>query len=340
MTASLWTAGLAPELDLVFPSCPNDPQMRESVSLWFFEENGRFAAPRMGIEAEAASWDDRLFQANFAAEGERVLVGPGKGPVPSAIDAEGRPAIIGAGPVTFQCIEPFRRWTARFDGAVADGRVSEQIARTLDPQKRMPLLFEIEMEMAVPAWGQVMGGDSAEAGFMGVGYRFEQLFRAKGTVMLDGESRAISGTGLRIHRQSVRQLEGFWGHCWQSAVFPDGRAFGYIAYPPREDGKPTYNEGYIWDGTRMIAARVVEAPWLRRIVPEGDDVSFVLESELGQTRIAGRTALSTFRVGNPDMGGLNLQQSGVLYDWDGQRAYGMIERSAHESLTEIITGAA
>jgi hypothetical protein len=338
MTASLWTAGLAPELDLVFPACPDNPQMRESVSVWFFEENGRFAAPRMGIEAEAASWDDRLFQANFAAEGERVLVGPGKGPAPSAIDAEGRPTIIGAGPVTFQCIEPFQRWTTRFDGTVADGHVSEQIAETLDPQKRVPLTFEIEMEMAVPAWGQVMGGDSEEAAFMGVGYRFEQLFRAKGMVTLDGESRAISGTGLRIHRQSVRQLEGFWGHCWQSAVFPDGRAFGYIAYPPREDGKPTYNEGYIWDGTRMIAAKVVKAPWLRRIVPQGDDVSLVLESELGQTRIAGKTALSTFRVGNPQMGGLNLQQSGVLYDWDGQQAYGMIERSAHESLTEIIRG--
>jgi hypothetical protein len=38
------------------------------------------------------------------------------------------------------------------------------------------------------------------------------------------------------------------------------------------------------------------------------------------------------------MGGLNLQQSGVLYDWDGQQAYGMIERSAHESLTTIGMG--
>jgi hypothetical protein len=27
-----------------------------------------------------------------------------------------------------------------------------------------------------------------------------------------------------------------------------GRAFGYIAYPPRPDGEPTFNEGYIFDG--------------------------------------------------------------------------------------------
>ena len=73
----------------------------------------------------------------------------------------------------------------------------------------------------------------------------------------------FTGTGLRIRRQGVRKLEGFWGHCWQSALFPSGRAFGYIAYPPRPDGEPTYNEGYIFSGDgELVPARVVEAPWL------------------------------------------------------------------------------
>ena len=85
----------------------------------------------------------------------------------------------------------------------------------------------------------------------------------------------------------------------------------------------------------MYAARAVKVPWLRRIVGQGDDVSVELESELGITRIDGVTALSTFRVGNPDIGGLNLQQGGARYSWDGQGSYGMIERSAHESLTTI-----
>ena len=61
----------------------------------------------------------------------------------------------------------------------------------------------------------------------------------------------------------MRKLAGFWGHCWQSALFPSGRAFGYIAYPPRPDGQPTFNEGYLFDGDGgLIPARVVEAPWL------------------------------------------------------------------------------
>jgi hypothetical protein len=56
---------------------------------------------------------------------------------------------------------------------------------------------------------------------------------------------------------------------------------------------------------------------------------------LGNTHIKGTTALCTFRIGNPDIGGLNLQQGGALFTWDGQSAYGMVERSSHESLTTI-----
>jgi hypothetical protein len=56
---------------------------------------------------------------------------------------------------------------------------------------------------------------------------------------------------------------------------------------------------------------------------------------LGITKIKGVTALNTFRVGNPDLLGLDLNQGGVHFTWDGQSAYGMMERSSHTSLTTI-----
>ena len=338
------SGGLSPDKDLVLPARPDNPEMRESTSIWLFADDGSFGLPRIGIEAEAKCWDDRMFQCNIAFADGRVLVGPGRGAPPSPIGADGRATVLGAGPLVFECIEPFKRWTVAFDGDAVDGHVAQQIAKTLDPDRRAPVKFAFEMEMATPAWVQdnsavdmskLSAAERADAESMGIGYRFEHLFRAHGSVTVDGQTRSITGTGLRIHRQSARPLGGFRGHCWQSALFPDGRAFGYIAYPPRDDGTIAYNEGYIWDGARMIPAKVVDAPWLRRIVPMGDDVSLVLESELGLTRIKGITTLSTFRVGNADIGGLNLQQSGVHYEWDGQFAYGMIERSAHESLTVI-----
>jgi hypothetical protein len=339
-----WSGGLAPEKDLVFAACPDDPQMRESVSLWLFEQNGEFAFPRLGIEAEAACWDDRLYQANFAFAGGRVLNGAGRGAAHPALGATGQPTVLGAGPLRCECLQPFRRWRIDYDGDAVDGTVAQQIARQLDPARRTPLRFEAVLEMAAPAWVQdntpeklatMTEAQRLEAGHMGIGYRIEQMFRATGRLWIDGGERPFEAVGSRIHRQSVRPLAGFRGHCWQSAVFPDGRAFGYIAYPPADDGSTPYNEGYIWQDGRMHPARAVNVPWLRRIVGEGDDVSLELESALGITRIEALSGLSTFRVGNPDIGGLNLQQGGARYRWGDQQAWGMIERSSPEQLTRI-----
>jgi hypothetical protein len=178
--------------------------------------------------------------------------------------------------------------------------------------------------------------EAANAQAMGLGYRLEHHFGAQGILEIDGEKRDFRGTGTRIHRQSIRRLEGFTGHCWLSALFPDGRAFGCLAYPPLPGSSEySYNDAVIYQDGRLIPARIVKAPFLRRIVARGDDASVELESELGITRIRGVTALSTFRINNPDMGGLNLQQGGALFTWDGQSAYGMVERSNHESLTTI-----
>lgn len=121
----------------------------------------------------------------------------------------------------------------------------------------------------------------------------------------------------------------FWGHAWQSTVFPSGRAFGYITYPERDDGKPTYNEGYLFDGDgELVAARIAQAPWLGTVEPKGEDVSVVIETDRGTTTIRGETVMSTFHGMVPDDGvGLVLQQAIVRYTWDGESANGMMERS-------------
>lgn len=339
------SGGLRPEQDLVLPRQPENPEMRESASLWLFEEKGDFGFPRMGIEAVASAWESHRFDVNIAFADGRVLRESGFGAVPSSIGPDGRPTRLGAGPLNFHCEDPFLRWRASFDGAAVDGHVSRQIRNAMDPGQRTSVRLDLEMTMVTPAWAQdnspdklagMTADEAADAGFMGIGYRFEQLFRGTGTLQIDDETRTFRGTGLRIHRQSVRPLGGFRGHCWQSALFPDGRAFGYIAYPPKEDGTESYNAGYLYQDGRMFPARAVTIPWLRNMVGQGDDVTLELESELGRTRIEGVSTLSTFRVGNPDIGGLDISQGGARYTWDGQSALGMIERSSHESLTTIV----
>ena len=345
MTPTQLSSCLALDKDYAFPSCPDDPEMRESTSIWLVEDNGAFAFPRCGVEAEAKCWDDRMFQVNLAFADGRVLIGPGRGGAHVPFGASGKPTIIGAGPIRFECLEQFKRWSVSFEGDAADGHVRDQMAQALDQTKRTPVKFDVALEMVTPAWVQETGtldfskmsaAEIADAQSMGIGFRFEHLFRANGTLEVDGIARAFKATGLRIKRQSARPLAGFRGHCWQSCLFPSGKAFGYIAYPPREDGSVTYNDGYVFDGSRMISAKVVDAPWLRRVVPSGDGVSLTLESELGLTRIAGETVLSTFRIGNPDLPGMmHLQQAAVRYTWGGETAFGMIERSDQAELIAI-----
>jgi hypothetical protein len=85
---------------------------------------------------------------------------------------------------------------------------------------------------------------------------------------------------------------------------------------------------------------VVEAPWLTKLQPLGEDVSVVLQTADGTVRIEGETVVSTHDITEPSdipadqLAKLAnwtfpaLQQAGVRYRWDDEEAYGMLERSS------------
>jgi hypothetical protein len=334
----------------MFAERPDNPEMRDSASFWVFDDRGQVGLPRIGIEAVATNWEAHGLQINVAFPDGRVYrlredadSWPVDGP-------DGKATVLGAGPLAFTCVEPFNVWTMTFDGQA----VQTSSADLAEGRKDGPLVdlqFEVEAKLAVPPW--VQGALQAEAsstlktsieGDLMGGPRYEQLFRATGAVRVGGAEHAFTGSGLRIRRQGVRRLEGFWGHCWQSALFGSGRAFGYIAYPPRPDGRPTFNEGYLYLGDSagdrdLVPARVVEAPWLTKLQPLGEDVSVVLETADATVRIEGETFLSTHDITDPSEMPADqlaklanwtfpaLQQAGVRYRWDGEETYGMLERS-------------
>jgi hypothetical protein len=341
------TGGLDPAREYMFAERPDNLEMRDSVSFWVFDDRGEVALPRIGIEAVGASWDAHSVQVNVAFPDGRVYRLREDGKSWPVEGPNGQPTVLGGGALAFTCVEPFNVWTMTFDGQA----VQTASADLVDGRKDGPLVdlqFEVEAKLAVPPWIQgALQADassalktSIEGDLMG-GPRYEQLFRATGAVRVGGAEHAFTGSGLRIRRQGVRRLEGFWGHCWQSALFPSGRAFGYIAYPPRPDGQPTFNEGYLFDGDgELIPARVVEAPWLTKLQPLGENVSVVLETADGTARIEGETVVSTHDITDPSEIPADqlaklanwtfpaLQQAGVRYRWDGEQTYGMLERSA------------
>jgi hypothetical protein len=338
------TGGIDPARELPFPQRPDNPEMRDSVSFWVFDDKGELGLPRVGIEAVASNWDAHQVQVNVAFPDGTVYRLREDVPSRPVDGPDGRPSVLGAGPLAFTCEREFDTWRMTFDGQA----MQTSSADLVEGRKTGPLVdvkFDVEAVLAVPPWVQgALDAESSEqlktslVGDLMGGPRYEQLFRATGSLDVGGEHRSFTGSGLRIRRQGVRKLEGFWGHCWQSALFGSGRAFGYIAYPPRPDGEPAFNEGYLFSGDgALIPARVVEAPWLRRLEPLGEDVSVVLESADGTVRIEGETILSTHDITSEipvETSALManwsfpaLQQAGVRYTWDGEQSIGMLERS-------------
>jgi hypothetical protein len=339
MTIDL-TGGMGDEREYVFATKPDDPEMRESVNAWIWDKDLTVGLPRVGVEAVGDHWDKHDVQVNIACADGRVLniFAPGEKHDPSG--ADGKPRVLGAGPLSFELVEPFKRWRVRIDGTANETSTQAQIDGWMPGPSEgagVPVALDLELTSAAPPWevgtlreeaGYVIANQE-EGDLMG-GPRFEQLFRATGRLRLGDDVHEIDGGGNRIRRTGVRRLAAFRGHVWQSSVFPSGRAFGVLTYPERTDGKPTLNEAFLFEGAGdLVPARVVKAPWLQDLEPKGQDVSVVIETEGGTTHaIKGQTALSTFMVMGPDVGGgFHLQQAIVEYTLDGETAPGMIERS-------------
>jgi hypothetical protein len=333
-------SGLPVEADIMLKDAPPPPfdWVREGTSAWVFDQAGQFGFPRLGVEAEPWTWENRFYQSNFVFADGRQLIALGRGPAPPILDRNGLPMIMGSGPLTMQCLEPFHRWRVNFDGMVVDTHVRNQLANTVNPGRQIPFKYEFEMTAVAPAnvmdhspakFFKFAKGKQRDAASVGLGWRFEQMMRCQGEMTVDGFTRAIRLAGSRIKRRSVRTESLFLrGHCWQAVVFPDGSAAGYEARPVHDDGQEPYNEGFIYKHGRLYHARATKVPWFRELTERGDDLSFELESELGSTRIEGVSEMTTYMLSSGKLHGLDLHQGGGRYTWGDQVAYGMVERSA------------
>jgi hypothetical protein len=337
------SAGLAASVDEVTAATPTDPQFREGTSIWVWDDAGRLSMPRLAIEVVGATWETaRQLTGNITLPEGRVLRIDAEAPALPAQDASGRPRVLGAGAMAFECLEPFVHWRFRYEGEALSLSVEEQIAgRALAGADRTglgsaPVSFDLDMRMTAPAWAQ---GSLGGKGFVPSEDRFEQLFKMTGQARIDGQYFDLSGGGLRVHRKGgARTPPGdFFGHSWHSAFFPSGRAFGVIHYHPRPDGSAKFCEGWVMheDG-QVLPAEIVGTPWIRDMRPRGEDVSFTFRTARGDVRIEGETHATTFTPARKTAEGetwlgasifTNLQQGTARYRWGDEEAFGMIERS-------------
>ena len=111
-----------------------------------------------------------------------------------------------------------------------------------------------------------------------------------------------------------------------------------MTFPPRRDGSPSYAEAFMFDGERMHPARIVDVRWLTAIEPDGGDASAIFRQRNSAPspsaaapmapptpcKVATRCSVGPAK-GEPNP--VTFHQGGAQYTWDGESAYGMIERS-------------
>ena len=330
------TGNINPEREFVLAERPLETGMRDAVNVWLQADDGSFGM-RLGVEALAEEWDAQDIWLDIAyADGRVISLRDRAAPHP-ALDKRGRPAIRAAGPLSFECVEPFRNWRVRFNGRAAEVTALDLIHEHWpDHPTQAEIQIDIEMTMAVPPWAPGSLSAAARAALQGeqgqfMSPRYEQLFNATGHLSVNGVQRSFGARGLRIRRQGARKFAGFSGHCWQSALFPSGKAFGFNVYPPGPDGTPSFSEGYIFTGAgELLPARVVEVPWLQRLAVSGDDVSCTLETDRGRISIRGVSFANTRSRAHSVLPAdfPIVQQSHVLYQWNNEITFGMLERSS------------
>jgi hypothetical protein len=308
-----------------------DVGMREAVSMWLYDDEGRFGFPRLAFEATGPNWESDLIQVSVAFPSGRLLDASGSAPARPREDDDGNLSIFAAGELEFRVVEPFKQWRVSFNGPAVDTTSEAQRDRTVDSSVTTDIALEIDVTIAAPPWitgkkPDVTPGDGVPNFFDRAGLRYEQLVRAAGTLRIGDEEWSFTASGIRVRRYGVRNITGLGGLSWQSAIFPSGRGFRYQVLLP-----DLYEEAFILDTGRLLPARTVDVSWMTKLIPSGEDVSFVLESELGRHEIQAETVYSFFipygdEVPTEGAWPLHWQHAGVRYTWDGEVTYGMIER--------------
>ncbi len=343
------TGGLPAEYDLAVVERPEDDiWFGENHALWLWDERNQ-----LGIHlylktlGHLGLYELRRETINVHLPDGTVLMSETDGPGP--ID---RHVPRGAN-LQMRNLVPFERWSYHFNATAQPTSAAAMHEGPLRHMPLVPLAFDVEGTMALPPalTGTFAPGERTEWArqFFG-GRRYEQFIRARGTIIVAGETLEFDGVGMRTHRIGTRNLTKFPGHSWMMGLFPSGRAF-CINRNCGADGIAQWEEGYLSDGEALYPAHARELTLISTELP-GEALRIEFESEkFGTSTVTGTlraTNYTTLRhedrlkflwgidVARPD--NMLMPQGLAVYEWDGEQGAGMIERSAPVSDIASLSG--
>ncbi len=263
--------------------------------------------------------------------------------------------------VRYTCDAPFRTWRFDIDDmpvwVTSDAELAAGAIRDETPTTTVSLHAVSEMLSPVYLQGGMLPEAAAavagepglwfacrvRSGLTPEAFRFDQMFRARGTIVFEGKTYDFEGFGLRGHVRGYRALGKMDGHSWLAGAFDSGMTFGIQTFP-RPDGGYHFTEAYIWKDGVLYPNRVIHAP---RMNYDASEPGFVVElacDQLGLTRIEGVDkrlfwwSMGAWGDGQPPRWGVDpdaamvMRQAVTEYGCDGEVGYGMCERSGWRHL--------
>ena len=331
------SSGLPDKAEAIIVDRPTEP---------FWSENFLFALYDAGsdvgmwlhlgtVPTDWEFWEDRIY-----------VTLPGGGGVLATMcynQSEGRTSPSGS-VMRFDCQEPFKRWTIKFDGFVL--HTSEEAMDSGNSvSHRRRLSFNLDVTCVSPVWdARTAPGEGGKVGMDAQSWakeHYEQLVIASGDMVLDGETSTINATGWRDHSRGPRggnTKETWGGHVIAGCQFESGRQFLFSRYW-RPDGSINLAGSMVIDsdGKRHVA-EVVDAPDLQDLILRGETLPIHLRWDTGELRTTMETTTSIWiprerkhTVGRDNVGKLHdiyvLNWGPVR--WDDEVGYIYLERSAH-----------
>ncbi|MDB5970621.1 MAG: hypothetical protein JWQ90_3071 [Hydrocarboniphaga sp.] len=256
--------------------------------------------------------------------------------------AEERPA--GAN-LRLRCVEPFKTWTASFDGLVTHSSDQEMRSGRLRDGAKELARIELTATMQAPVWdahqsaSSRYGGGSMEEQVWASSH-YQQLYTVEGTVTLRGKTQPFSGTGMRDHSRGRRGhgMDQWGGHVLATAWFPHSRRGFGLQRMWTPEGRVTLDTAFVTVDGQLHHAGIVEAPKLERLQNRGEQLTIKLQSDLGVHEFLCTTIRTHYTTPQKPLGmafGADFDGPYGIYApghghwlWDGDSAYGLIERSA------------
>lgn len=232
------------------------------------------------------------------------------------------------------CVEPFRRFRLQFDGVGRYVRQADVNDGALRDGLAQPFQMDLEFEAAAPLWD--MSAHLKDQHFATMHH--EQSCLVSGTFKtLDETFTMRQGSGMRDHSRGPRDFTRLTSHVWMSAVFPSGKCFTVLANYERSTGN-SLARGFVSDG-RTFFDFAMQPSFLQHpdkpfevenLKLSNEEQSFEIGVEILRVFPMAIRRPNDLVLGKEAAGdglGNRLYEGRARYTWDGEVAYGHIERS-------------